>query len=607
MTTQIADIARQFIKRGVILEPEDGQAVRELEPEQLEELYETLQELPESDFARVKGEVRRFVRLFDRLDKESFFALKAELAKRYGRAFFDDFVGTYERADLSEVRPKRGGNSAASKAAPAESAVEEREPPASTELPERERTATSDGPASTSRTASAEGTGSVTEQESAAETPSVVAREDPDWEILFSYEELDTKRTYDAFVQFYRNRLRQLSFILKGRYELRNALPARRIKANDTRETVAFIGIVTETRETKNGNLVIKAEDQTGELTLIAHNSKPEVIAAAEELVNDEVVGFRGMRSGDAVFLDEIIWPDVPIDAPMHHAEENIGAVFISDIQYGGSKFFDVELERFLDWIRGEGEDAELAKNVKYLFVVGDLIEGVGIFPGQEHELKVMDVRDQFATIAEYLSRVPEHITIFIIAGNHEPIRLAEPQPVVPIEYAPDLWKLPNVVMLSNPSAVKIGKKDGLGGVEVLLYHGASMDYYARNNDKVRQAGGWDAPVEMMKFLLKRRHLAPTHGSTLYVIDPRKDYHVIERVPDIFATGHVHRMQASTYRATTLLQCGAWIGVRPIEIKAGHAPDSGKAFHVNLKSRRVTMIDFLTDERREELQEKGWL
>lgn len=596
MAVQITDIARQFIRRGVILEPEDGEAVRRLAPDQLDELYATLIELPDSDFGRVRGEVRRFVGLFSKLDKESFFTLKAELAARYGKRFFDDYLGCYERADLGS---RTHSPQVTDRAAPR---IEEN---AKHPIPDE------DARAPPARETVSEPSGTTTEakEEEPAPDQDGGGANHPDWEILFNYEELDTKRTYDAFVQYYRNRLKQLTHILKGRYELRDALPARRIIASDSRDTVAFIGIVTDTRETKNGNLVITAEDQTGQLTLIAHKSKPEVLEAAEDLVHDEVVGFRGKRSGDAVFLDEIIWPDVPIDAPMHHTEESVGAAFISDIQYGGSKFFDVELERFITWIRGEGAgaDAELAENVKYLFVVGDLIEGVGIFPGQEHELEVMDVRDQFAKVAEYLSRVPERITIFIIGGNHEPMRLAEPQPVIPAEYARDLWALPNVVMLTNPSAVKIGKKDGYGGVEVLLYHGASMDYYARNNDRVRAAGGWDAPVEIMKFLLKRRHLAPTHGSTLYVIDPRKDYHVIERVPDIFATGHVHRMQVGSYRSTMLLQCGAWIGVRPVEIKSGHTPDSGKAFHVNLKTRKVTMIDFVTPERHEELRAKGWL
>lgn len=554
MSIALTEIARAFISRGVILHSEDADAIKGLDASQQRELYATLQDLPESDFLRVKGDVARFVRLFEKYDKETFYSLKAILASEYGRAFFEDTIGHYEKATDEQI-------------------------------------------AQASRS-------SATEKPVAQQS----ADTHPDWEIMFSYEEFEKKRTYPDFVQFYRNRHKQLSQILKGRYELRDALPARRILAQDGRETIAFIGIVTEKRETKNGNIVISAEDPTGVLTLIAHNSKPEVIEAARDLVPDEVVGFRGMRSGDAVFLDDIIWPDVPVDAPMHYAEEDVGAVFISDVQYG-RQFLHHEFNEFITWISGESKDehAELAKNVRYLFLVGDVVDGIGIFPSQQEELDVKELYAQFDHVAEYLKHIPKHITIFICAGNHDPIRLAEPQPLLPADFAKPLYDLDNVVMVTNPSIIKIGKTRTGAGIEVLLYHGYSFDYYAQNVDSIREAGGYDAPIEIMRYLLKRRHLAPTHASTLFIPDIRKDYHVIERVPDIFATGHLHRMEAGTYRSTTLLQCGGWMGKTPFEEKLGHNPNPGKAFHVNLKTRKVSQIDFITPERERILKEKNWL
>ena len=281
MAVALTDIAREFISRGVILQSDDGDAVKSLTSEQQDELYATLKQLPESDFVRVKGDVARFVKLFRKLDRDTFFALKAQLASEHGKAFFEDFIGHYERVEPPRTK---------------------------------------------------------------------------DWEISWQYEEFEKKRTYDDFVQLFRSRHKQLSSILSGRYELQNALPARRIMEKENRESVAFIGVVREIRETKNSNYVITAEDSTGVLTLIAHTSKPQVIEAARDIVPDEVLGFRGTRSSDAVFIDDVIWPDIPVDQQMRYASDDVGAVFISDVQYG-RQFLHHEFDLFCDWIAGESEE----------------------------------------------------------------------------------------------------------------------------------------------------------------------------------------------------------------------------------------------------------
>lgn len=47
---------------------------------------------------------------------------------------------------------------------------------------------------------------------------------------------------------------------------------------------------------------------------------------------------------------------------------------------------------------------------------------------------------------------------------------MAEPQPVVPEEYAKALYELDNVEFISNPGLVS------LDGIKVLIYHGRSFD-----------------------------------------------------------------------------------------------------------------------------------
>lgn len=42
------------------------------------------------------------------------------------------------------------------------------------------------------------------------------------------------------------------------------------------------------------------------------------------------------------------------------------------------------------------------------------------------------DVREQYEKVAEYLSEVPENVSVVLSPGNHDPVRLAEPQPAIP-------------------------------------------------------------------------------------------------------------------------------------------------------------------------------
>ena len=49
--------------------------------------------------------------------------------------------------------------------------------------------------------------------------------------------------------------------------------------------------------------------------------------------------------------------------------------------------------QRFLQWLSGEVDDASgLASQVQYMVIAGDLVDGVGIYPGQQNDLDIMDI-----------------------------------------------------------------------------------------------------------------------------------------------------------------------------------------------------------------------
>ena len=126
----------------------------------------------------------------------------------------------------------------------------------------------------------------------------------------------------------------------------------------------------------------------------------------------------------------------------------------------------------------------------------------------------------------------------------------------------------------------------------MLIYHGYSFDYYIANIDQIRTSGGYDRADLVMKYLLERRHLAPTHTSTLYIPDSEKDILVIEQVPDFFVTGHLHKTSVSQYKATTLISGSCWQDITNYQIKVGHHPEPGRVPVVNLKTREMRILRF---------------
>jgi DNA polymerase II small subunit len=151
---------------------------------------------------------------------------------------------------------------------------------------------------------------------------------------------------------------------------------------------------------------------------------------------------------------------------------------------------------------------------------------------------------------------------------------------------------MPNVTMLSNPSYVNIHSSDSFSGFDVLLYHGYSFDYYVANVDMIRNQGGYDRADLIMRFLLKRRHLAPTHKSTLYIPDTQKDPLVIDKIPDFFVTGHIHKCSVSTYRNVTLISGSCWQSKTAFQEKVGHNPEPCRVPLVNLKTRAIKILRF---------------
>ncbi len=419
--------------------------------------------------------------------------------------------------------------------------------------------------------------------------------------VLYNYKGIPKKRTVNDFSQLFKKRYYSMLNILRGRKELANIVAISRLKSKQQKESVAFVGMVSDKSETANGNIILTLEDDTDLARVIVTKNNQDVFTIANDVVLDEVLGVTGMMGDGIVFANNILYPDVPLSKELKKSPEDEYALFISDLHFGSKHFMWDEWNKFMKWITGEiGKEShkKIIGKIKYLIIGGDLVEGVGIYPGQENDLEFKDLHEQYDVFLRELKRFPEHMEIIIIPGNHDAVRIADPQPPIPKKYLKEAYDMPNVHILSSPSIVNIGKKENFSGLDILLYHGFSFPYYAENIPSIRDNGGMTRADLVLKFYLQRRHLGITHNALQYVPDSH-DALFISQVPDVLVTGHIHRTMADMYRNVTILNCSTWLAMTDYQEKVGLEPEPARAILMSLKSRQMKVLNF-NDKKEEE-------
>jgi len=388
------------------------------------------------------------------------------------------------------------------------------------------------------------------------------------------------------FNKLFKDRFNSVKKILKKqRRELANTIPINRIKKTGMKE-VQLVGIVKEVRNTKNGHRLIILEDETDEIACISIKQNRDSFSIAQEVILDEIIGINGKlsKNGDLLIINSIVYPDISIQNEKHKSEIPVYSAFLSDIHVGSKKFMQDQWNSFIKWINGQmgnTRQRDVASKIKYIVIPGDVVDGIGIYPNQEEELEIIDVYRQYETLAEQLRNIPDHISIIMQPGNHDAVRPAEPQPAFEKEIQ-DLFTDMDITFVGNPCYFSLNK------VEILSYHGQSLLDYATNIQHLK----YNQPVETMKVMLKKHHLAPTYGGYTPLAPEHMDYMVIDRIPDIFVTGHVHLAQIGDYRGVTLLNASSWQEQTTYQKMLNFIPDSAKLPIVDLKTSNVTMMDF---------------
>jgi DNA polymerase II small subunit len=381
---------------------------------------------------------------------------------------------------------------------------------------------------------------------------------------------------YDDFVTVFRDRYERLAGQLRGRV---NHRPAEAIQAMGGGSDAEMIGLVNDIRSTASGHWLIELEDTTGVFPCLVMKDR-DIADLVEELLLDECIAVQGTLADDAgiMFVDAIHFPDVPRTYRPSTADRHVQAALISDVHVGSQEFMAESWHEFADWLH-----TEAAEHVEYLLIAGDMVEGVGVYPNQDEELDIIDIYDQYRRFSEYLKEVPGDMEIVMIPGNHDAVRLAEPQPAFD-EQLREIMSAHDARITGNPSTVTIE------GVSVLMYHGVSLDEVIA--ELPEEKASYDEPHKPMYQLLKKRHVAPQYGGKLRVAPEEKDYLVIDEVPDIFHTGHVHKLGWGKYHNVLAVNSGCWQAQTAFQQSVNIDPDAGFAPVVDLDTLDMTVYDF---------------
>jgi DNA polymerase II small subunit len=398
-------------------------------------------------------------------------------------------------------------------------------------------------------------------------------------------EKLSSNGTMEEFLLYFQDRFKRLEKILRQRMDVKAATPISEAIKSQPKTKMKIIGMVTEKREAKQ-QLLVTIEDLNASATILVPTKAPEEVQRkAQMLLPDQVVCFAVAKTRGRLFLaEDIIFPEVG-QKPMRKASEPVYAVLTSDIHVGSKKFNKDAFKRFVLWLQGKygnEEMREVSGHVKYVLMAGDVVDGIGVYPGQAKELAIRSIYDQYKALSSYIRRIPDYIEIAIIPGDHDATLKALPQPAISRNYAGGLYGLNNVHMLADPCSLSIH------GLEVLMYHGRSLIDVASSVPGISFAEAHKA----MKVLMQSRHLAPTYGERTLITSTSRDFLVVDRVPDIFHTGHLHLLKSEMYRGVLMVNSGCWQAQTEYQEKGGIIPTSNVVPIINLQTMQVTTIDF---------------
>ncbi len=388
------------------------------------------------------------------------------------------------------------------------------------------------------------------------------------------------------FKRYFKSRFHILKRIIERRPDFG---PSRLIKDayNKHDVDVKIVGIVNERRVTPNGHIILTIEDDGADKdsfcsVLITKDNE----LFNEVITNDMVLGFLGKfnRSKESnkkgLFIpSKIFKPSVPKSHKWIPSDSQSTVAFLSDVHIGSYTFLEKAWQKMIKYLKEKSEELQ----INYIIFPGDVVDGIGIFPGQEEELNILDIYEQYHALSEYLKDIPDHIQMAIHPGNHDACRPAEPQPALSKVFTKTFDS--NIIMTGNPVYLKIE------GRTLLTYHGRSIDDWVSGVQQLN----YEDPLEIMQQMMEARHLAPIYGMKTALAPEAKDYMAIDVIPDIFVSGHVHGYGMREWRGIRMINASTWQDQTDYQKQHNFNPFPGIMPIVNLGTGEIAMKSFMKD------------
>jgi len=403
---------------------------------------------------------------------------------------------------------------------------------------------------------------------------------------------LFTNGKYDDFYELTLDKYNKLKNLIRKRPEVSSATNINNIFRISNSVEISTLGLVDNIHLTKKGNFLFTLEDLTGKINVLIQNKSESLdfVNIIKRTIDDQMLFVKGLYNPGEhgkkgiIFASYISKIDIPTDFQPNISPDPLSIALISDIHIGSKEFEEDLFNKFIRFLNGKSKNKllrEKAGRIKYLVINGDLIDGIGIYPNQQKDLVIADIYKQFKKASDILSEIPEYIKIFFVSGNHEPVRNAIPRPAVPKKYCEDLVNL-GVKCLGNPSLIKTHN------VNTLIYHGEGF----HDINRLIHDLDINKPIETMKEFLMCRHLAPIFGGKTQIAPVATDHLIIEKIPDIFHTGHIHINGIGKYRNVTLVNSGCFQAQTDFMKSFGIIPTPGIVPVIELDSLKFLSLDF---------------
>lgn len=386
------------------------------------------------------------------------------------------------------------------------------------------------------------------------------------------------------FLNYFQQKFLELETLLKKHPSFKPK-EIKKMRIVSKNNEVDFIGMVSEKWITKNGHMGIRLEDLESSCIGLVMKDDRKLMKEKELIMPDNVIGVKATKASDELFIiKEIFWPDIP-QRSERKIEEDVAIAGVSDIHVGSKLFLEKSFNEFLEWMNGRVEsqkELEQLGKIKYLVITGDLCDGIGVYPGQFDELSITDIFEQYRVFEEYMLKIPEYVEVFVIPGNHDAVRNADPQPSLPKKLVPELYKMKNFHFLSSPGWLEIE------GMKTVLYHGGSLhDLFS----KVSFLSAAE-PAKGCVELLRKRDFMTSYGMRKPYVPEKRDFMTIHEEPDLVFLGDHHRRNYAFYRGTTVINNSTFQARTAYQVKLGHIPTPGIIPIINLQTRKISEREF---------------